>query len=50
MAISLYLAVAMLTAIIIYGILIVITRAITMEDMKLVPKGEKIAKILRVRN
>jgi stage V sporulation protein B len=50
MAISLYLAVAMLIAIIVYGVLIVMTRAITLEDMKLVPKGEKLAKILRIRN
>jgi stage V sporulation protein B len=50
MAISLYLAVAMFAAIAVYGILIVVTRAITLEDMKLVPKGEKLAKILRIRN
>ena len=50
MGVSLYLAVAMLAAMIIYVILIVMTRAITMEDMKLVPKGEKIAEILRIKN
>ena len=36
-------------AVIVYGILIIATRAVTREDMKLLPKGEKIAKILRIR-
>ncbi|MDR0952092.1 MAG: polysaccharide biosynthesis protein [Oscillospiraceae bacterium] len=31
-----------------YIVLTIITRAITMEDMRLIPKGEKLAKLLRV--
>lgn len=46
-------ALAMLAAIVIavavYLTLIIVTRAVTMEDMKLIPKGEKIGKILRIR-
>lgn len=47
------LAVAMMLAIgaacIVYVILIVVLRAITYEDMKLIPKGEKLAKLLHIR-
>ena len=48
-AISLFLAVAIIIAVVVYVILIIVTRAVTKEDMSLVPKGEKLAKILRVR-
>ena len=48
-AVLLYLAIAILVGITVYGVLIIVSRTITMEDMKLVPKGEKLAKILRVR-
>lgn len=33
----------------VYAVLIIALRAITLEDMKLIPKGEKIAKLLRIR-
>ena len=33
----------------VYFALIIITRTITMDDMKLVPKGEKLGKLLRIR-
>jgi stage V sporulation protein B len=36
-------------AALVYFILTIVTRAITLEDMKLIPKGEKIAKLLRIR-
>ena len=44
-----YLAVAIVIAIAVFGVLIILTRTVTMEDMKLVPKGEKLAKILRIK-
>ena len=43
------LAVSIFIGIAVYAVLIVAARAITKEDMKLVPKGEKLAKILRIR-
>jgi len=44
-----YLTVAIIAGIAVYGVLIIVTRTVTMEDMKLVPRGEKLARILRVR-
>ena len=35
-------------AVVIYGVLIIALRAISKEDLKLMPKGEKIAKILNI--
>lgn len=40
---------AVAVGVIVYAVMIVAVRAITMEDMKLIPKGEKIAKILHIR-
>ena len=42
-------AAAVAVGIIVYAVMIVVIRAITLEDMKLIPKGEKIAKILHMR-
>lgn len=36
-------------AVIVYLVLIITTRAVTLEDMKLIPKGEKIARLLHIR-
>ena len=36
-------------AVVIYGILIVALRAVTREDMKLIPKGERLADLLHIR-
>ena len=36
-------------AMIVYLILIIAMRALTMEDMKMLPRGEKLAKILKIR-
>ena len=36
-------------AVIVYAILVIALRAISRDDLALMPKGEKIAKILRVR-
>ena len=40
---------AIFIAMLLYGVLIILTRTITMEEMRLLPKGEKIAKFLRIR-
>ena len=40
---------AVFAGVVVYAVMIVALRAITMEDMKLFPKGEKIAKILHIR-
>ena len=48
-AVRLYLAIAILVGVIVYVALVILTRAITKDDLALVPKGEKIAKLLRVR-
>ena len=36
-------------AVIVYLVLTVLTRAVTYEDMKLIPKGEKLARLLRIK-
>ena len=49
----LYMAAAMLAAIavavVVYFVMVVALRAITYEDMKLIPKGEKLAKLLHIK-
>ena len=39
---------AILVAVAVYGILVIALRAITREDLSLMPKGEKIARILHL--
>jgi len=48
-AVVICLAVSIVSAIAVYGVLIIVTRTITKEDMALIPKGEKLAKVLRIR-
>ena len=48
-AVILFLGVAILVGVAVYFVLIIATRTVTKEDMMLVPKGEKLAKILRIR-
>lgn len=36
-------------AVIVYVVMIITLRAVTLEDMKLIPKGEKVAKLLHIR-
>lgn len=43
------LVVAVGIAVIAYLVLTIVTQAITMEDMKLIPKGEKIGKLLHIK-
>lgn len=40
---------AVVVAVVIYLVMIIATRAVTMEDMKLIPKGERFAKLLHIR-
>lgn len=47
MMICMVLAIAV--AVIVYLVLVIAIRAITLEDMKLIPKGEKIARRLKIR-
>ena len=42
-------AVAILAAIVVYGVSVVATGAITKDDMQFVPKGEKLARILKLK-
>lgn len=42
-------AAAVCVAVVVYLVMVIATRAITLEDMKLIPKGEKIAKLLHIR-
>lgn len=41
---------AIVVAVVVYAFLVVVLRAVTKEDMALVPKGEKIAKVLKIRD
>lgn len=41
--------VAIAVAAVVYGVLVILLRAITREDMLMLPKGEKIANLLRLR-
>ena len=48
LALSMCLAIG--AAVIVYLVLVVLTRAVTYEDMKLIPKGEKLARLLHIRS
>ena len=45
---TIYLAVSIFAAVIVYAVMIIATRSITADDMKMIPKGEKIAKLLHM--
>ena len=47
---GLFLLLAVIVGVTVYGFLIVVSKTITMDDMKLVPKGAKIAKLLKIRH
>lgn len=49
MRMALAMAAAICVAVVVYAVLIIVTRAVTYEDMKLIPRGEKIAKLLKIR-
>ena len=41
--------VAIFVAVFVYLVMVVATRAVTYEDMRLIPRGDKIARLLRIR-
>ena len=43
------LCVSIAVAVIVYLVMVIVTKSITLEDMKLIPKGEKLAKLLHIR-
>ena len=43
------LGVSIIIAIVVYVVMIVVTKSVTLEDMKLIPRGEKIAKLLHIK-
>ena len=49
MALAAALGVTILLAVVVYVVMVVVTRSVTLEDMKLIPKGEKIAKLLHIK-
>ncbi len=44
-----FMAVAIGAAVVVYLVMIIVTKSITLADMAMVPKGEKIAKLLRMK-
>ena len=49
MPMILAMTIAIVVAIVVYVVMAIATRSITAEDMKLIPRGEKLAKLLRIR-
>jgi stage V sporulation protein B len=49
LALLICLIAAIAAAVIVYGILVIATKTVTREDMKLVPRGEKIANFLKIK-
>ena len=49
MAVCIYLGAAIVVGVVVYVVLIIATRTLTTKDMKLVPKGDKLAKLLRIK-
>lgn len=48
MAVAMFIAIA--AAVLVYAVMIGLTRSLTMEDMALIPQGEKLGRILRLKN
>jgi stage V sporulation protein B len=46
---AVYMFLAIAVAIVVYAVLIIATKTVTIEDMKFVPRGEKLAKILKIK-
>lgn len=49
LALLIYLLGAIAAAVVVYGILVIATKTVTREDMRLVPKGERIANFLKIK-
>ncbi len=43
------LAAAIAVAVVVYVVMVIVTKSVTLEDMRLIPKGEKIAKLLHIK-
>ena len=41
--------IAIVAAVAVYVVMVVVTKSVTLEDMKLIPKGEKIARLLHIQ-
>lgn len=48
MLMAVYLAVSIGAAVVVYLVMVIVTRSVTAEDMKLVPGGEKLARVLKM--
>ncbi len=46
---AVYLALSILAAVVVYVVMVIVTRSVTVDDMRLIPKGEKIAKLLHMK-
>ena len=46
---TLSVAAAILVGVVIYGVLVILLRAVSKDDLSLMPKGDKIAKLLRIK-
>ena len=40
---------AIVVGVVIYGVLVILLRAVSKDDLSLMPKGDKIAKLLRIK-
>lgn len=49
LATILYLLGAIVAAVIVYGVLVIATKTVTREDMRLIPRGERIANFLKIK-
>lgn len=49
LALLVYMLASIVIAVAVYGVLIIATKTISTDDMKFVPKGEKIAKFLKIK-
>ena len=49
LALAVYLLGAIVVAILAYGFLVIATKTVTRDDMKLVPRGERIANFLKIK-
>ena len=46
---TLSVAAAILVGVVVYGVLVILLRAVSKDDLSLMPKGDKIAKLLRIK-
>ena len=40
---------SMCIAVVVYGVLVILLKAVSRDDLSLMPKGDKIAKLLRIK-